>query len=225
MAAAVPRKPSLTVGELIRRRLLELQRTPGQLAHAMQIPESYVTDLLAGRRRPPVPNRSDIYDRMTRFLRLHRDELAPFVPSPPPTGLRGPRRPPAGVRKALLALCDPARVRAVTRRLADQTGDGSLEILIVQRLLDVAQGFVRRQLADEVGIRVAAKREGCSHADVRLRLIDFLDVTPASLTMADHEVYVRPRIATWDIDLETHAMKIVLRAHDPGPRWPRTSRG
>lgn len=225
MTAAVPRKPTPTARELIRRRLVELQRTPGQLAHAMQVPESYVTDLLAGRRRPPVPNRSDIYDRMTRFLRLHRDELAAFVPSAPPAGLRGTRRPHAGVRKALLALCEPARVRAVTRRLADRTGEGSLEVLIVQRLLDVAQGFVRRQLADEVGIRVAAKREGCSHTDVRLRLIDFLDVTPGSLTVADHEVYVRPRIATWDIDLETHAMKIVLRAQDAGPRRPRASRG
>jgi Fe-S cluster assembly iron-binding protein IscA len=128
------------------------------------------------------------------------------------------------VRERLLELCEPAKARLVNRRLAGKKGNVALEILIAQRLLEIAQGFVRRQLDDEVGIRVAASREGCSHIEMRLRLIDFLDATPDSLTLSDHEVFVRPRIAAWDIDLETHAMRIVLRSHEPEPRQQRALR-
>ena len=224
MAAASPVKAPPKVSELINRRLKELQRMPSELATAMQVPESYVTDLLAGRRPPPAPGRTDVYDRMTKFLRLHRNELSASARLERAAEAGGSRRPHVKVRKLLFELCEPTRARAVSRRLADRKRNVALEILIAQRLLEVAQGFVRRQLDDEVGIRVAAKREGCSHTEMRLRLINFLDVTPESLTVADHEVYLRPRIAAWDIDLETNAMKIVLRSHDPEPRRQRALR-
>lgn len=224
MAPTAAVKPPLKVSELVRRRLKELQRTPRELADAMQVPESYVEDLLAGRRRPPAPGRADVYDRMTKFLRLHRNELSTSARAERAEGTGAHRRPDLKVRKLLLELCEPARARTLSRRLANKKGDPALEILIAQRLLEVAQGFVRRHLEDEVGVRVAASREGCSHSEMRLRLMDFLEATPESLTVTDHEVYVRPRIATWDIDLETFAMKIVLRPHEPQPRQQRALR-
>lgn len=214
-----------TVSALMRRRLKELQRTPRELAEALAVPESYVTDLLTGRRRPPAPGRTDVYDRMTKFLRLHRNEASASARAERAAhDPDGQRRPDQKVRGLMLELCEPGRARALTRRLSDRKSGPALEILIVQRLLEVAQGFVRRQLDDEVGVRVAANREGLSHSEMRLRLIDFLDATPGSLTVTDHAVYVHPRIASWDIDLETHAMKIVLRAHEPGPRPQRALR-
>jgi len=224
MAAALLEKPPRNAGDLILRRLTELERTPADLADALQVPESYVIDLIAGRRRPPNRDCGDLYDRMTKFLRLHRDELSRLRHTGRAAEANGSRRPQIKVRRLLFELCEPARAHAVNRGLTDRKRSPALEILIARRLLDVAQSFVRRQLDDEVGIRVAAKREGCSHTEVRLRLIDFLDVTPESLTVSDHEVYLRPRIATWDIDLETHAMKIVLRSRDPEPRRQRTMR-
>src|SRR5437899_1619528 len=84
--------------------------------------------------------------------------------------------------------------------------------LIVGRLLEVAQGFVRRQLDDEVGLRVAATRDGSSYLDARMRLLEFLDTAADSLTPDDCEEFVLPRIAAWDIELETRAMRIVLRS-------------
>ena len=75
MAAATPLKRPIKVSQLMRRRLKELQRTPRELAEAVQVPETYIADLLAGRRRPPAPGRTDVYDRMTKFLRLHRNDL------------------------------------------------------------------------------------------------------------------------------------------------------
>ena len=224
MAAATPLKHPIKVGELMRRRLKDLQRTPRELAEAVQVPEAYIADLLAGRRRPPAPGRTDVYDRMTKFLRLHRNDLPTCARVEREGHDGGQRRPDLKVRGLLLELCEPAKARVVSRRLAGKKGNVVLEILIAQRLLEVAQGFVRRQLDDEVGIRVAASREGCTHIDMRLRLIDFLDATPDSLTVTDHEAFVRPRIAVWDIDLETHTMKIVLRTHEPEPRQQRALR-
>ena len=223
MAAATPLKRPIKVSQLMRRRLKELQRTPRELAEAVQVPETYIADLLAGRRRPPAPGRTDVYDRMTKFLRLHRNDLPTCARAEREEMVSGRRRPDVKVRDLLMDLCDPAKGRVVYRRFARKDA-AALEILIAQRLLEVAQGFVRRQLDDEVGIRVASNREGCTYLEMRMRLIDFLDRTADSLTVTDHEVFVRPRIAAWDIDLETNAMRIVLRSHEPEPRQQRALR-
>ena len=75
MAAALPLKRPVKVGELVRRRLRELKRTPRELADAVQVSEIYISDLVAGRRRPPAPGRMDVYAPMTKFLKLHRNEI------------------------------------------------------------------------------------------------------------------------------------------------------
>ena len=220
MPAAGPLKRPVRVGQLMRRRLRELQRTPRELAEAVQVPEAYIADLLAGRRRPPAPGRTDVYERMTKFLRLHRNDLSTCARAERAGERRNHRRPAARVRELLLVLCEPAKARALERRLAKQ-GGVELEYLIVQRLLEVAQSFVRRQLDDEVGIRIAATREGCTYLEMRMLLLEFLDATAESLTPEDHEAFVRSRIAAWDIDLDTHAMRIVLRTQEPAPRQKR----
>jgi len=38
--------------------------------------ESYISQLLTRRKAPPAPNRTDIYDRMDKFLKLPSGELA-----------------------------------------------------------------------------------------------------------------------------------------------------
>src|SRR3989449_9516381 len=86
-----------------------------------------------------------------------------------------------------------------------------LERVIVGRLLLVAQGFVNRKLEDEVGLRMAAVREGCTYLEARMRLLEFLDADAASLTPPRCDEFRRPRIPQSDSDLDTHAMRIVLR--------------
>ena len=133
------------------------------------------------------------------------------------------------VRELLLELCDPARARVLVRRLTQKrVGGGAvggggppLDALVAQRLLEVAQGFVRRQLDDEVGIRVASGGEGCTYLELRMKLLEFLDATPSSLTATDVEDFFRPRIGTWDLDFETQTMRIVLRTQEPAPRQKR----
>jgi len=209
MPAAVPLKQPVPVGQLVRRRLRELKRTPRELAEAMRVSEAYIADLVAGRRRPPAPG-SDLYAPMGKFLRLHRNDLPTCARAERSTAGTRLRRPAPEVRRLLLELCQPGKARLLGRRLAKPDG-AELECLIVQRLLEVARGFVSRRLEDEVGLRVAATREGRSYLDVRMRLLEFLDVTADSVTARDCEDFIRLRIASWDIDMDTRAMRIVLR--------------
>src|SRR6266571_4704540 len=61
---------------VIRQRLQELGLGQRDLARAAHVTESYVSQLLSRRKAPPAPNRTDIYDRMDKFLRLPSGELA-----------------------------------------------------------------------------------------------------------------------------------------------------
>src|SRR5207245_11516963 len=96
----------------------------------------------------------------------------------------GRRRPDVRAWKLMLALGEPARQRTLARRVAKPDG-GALQSLIVGRLLEVAQGFVRRQLDDEVGLRVGATRAGSRYLDARMRLLECLHPAAGLLTPAD----------------------------------------
>src|SRR3989441_5809314 len=159
MPAAVPLKHPVKVGQLVRRRLRELKRTPRELADAVQVSEDYIVDIVAGRRRPPAPGRIDLYAPMARFLRLHRNDL--------PTCARVERlaepaarhRPDPGGWKLLFELCEPGKARLLARQLAKPEG-AALEHLIVGLLLEVAQGFANPRLEDEAWMLSSATRVG-----------------------------------------------------------------
>ena len=68
---------------LIRQRLAELELEQKDLAAAAEVTESYVSQLLARKKMPPAPDRTDIYEKMSRLLKL------PPMPGPRHfTGLR-----------------------------------------------------------------------------------------------------------------------------------------
>ena len=54
---------------LIRQRLKELATQQRDLAAAVQVTESYVSQLLTGKNPPPAPDRTDICGKMETFLR------------------------------------------------------------------------------------------------------------------------------------------------------------
>src|SRR5678815_2162807 len=60
----------------IRQRLRELKTEQRDLATAAQVTESYISQLLTGKKAPPAPERTDIYLRMETFLRLPAGKLA-----------------------------------------------------------------------------------------------------------------------------------------------------
>ena len=61
---------------VVRRRLEELGLDQRDLANRTEVTESYISQLLGRKKLPPLPNRTDLYDKMSRVLGLTRDELA-----------------------------------------------------------------------------------------------------------------------------------------------------
>ncbi len=210
MRLSPPLKKPVKVGELLRRRLKETERSSKELAEADQLPTEYIDDLIAGRRRPPLPGRTDLYERMTAVLRRSRHDLALCANAEradtAPKRTSGPK---ANVRRLLLALCEPATARELEERRAQH---GSAELVdFIQRLLQVTQGAVRRMPGDRTGLRLAAERCGGSYVAMRLRVLEFLEATPETLTVDDLTRFLRPRVALWDADLQTGVLRVVLR--------------
>src|SRR5207247_6810452 len=92
-----------------------------------------------------------------------------------------------------------------------------------QRRREVTEGGVLRLLDDESSLRVAANERGTTYMVLRLKVLEFLDVTADTLTTDHFAEFVRPRIARWDVDLETGVLRVSLRSQEPRqrPRAPR----
>jgi predicted transcriptional regulator len=61
---------------VIKRRLKELGLEQKDLAAAAEVTESYISQLLARKKAPPAPERTDIYDKIGKFLKLRSGELS-----------------------------------------------------------------------------------------------------------------------------------------------------
>ncbi|HWP38345.1 MAG TPA: hypothetical protein VNL18_12410, partial [Gemmatimonadales bacterium] len=165
-------RTSRTLGELLQRRLREIERSPQELADATDLPADYVLGLIAGHRRPPLPGRTDLYDRMTRFLRLGRNDLAACARAERGAPAAPAAQPSARIRRLLLQSCEPDTARELERRARREDGEVTL---LFERLLGVAQGAARRVLEDQIALRIAATENGTDYRVLRLRVLEFLD--------------------------------------------------
>jgi hypothetical protein len=212
MKPAAPLKELVSVGELLRRRLKETKRTPEELAEAVEVPPEYVEDLISGKRRPPLPGRTDVYERMTRFLGLGRTDLAACATAErASTKAKKNTGPDATVRRALLDMCEPTTAAELERRAKRDTAE---LIDFIERVVDVAQASVRRILDDPIALRLAATKNGTEYMTMRLKVLEFLDATPPTLTMADVQNWVMPKISRWDVDFTTGVLRVVLKTQD-----------
>jgi hypothetical protein len=213
-----------TVGDLLRQRLKELKRSSRDLAEALEVPTPYIDDLISGRRRAPLPGRTDLYERMTSFLRLGRNDLINRARAERAGSAAESAVPQAEVRKLLLEMCEPATAKQLERRRARAGGAAELSSLL-ERVVGVTQGAVRRTLDDQIGLRLSASHSGRSYEDMRLRVLEFLDATPDTVTLDHLAEFVQPRIARWDVDLPTGVLRVVLRAQEPRERVRRAPAG
>ena len=208
------------VRRLLKKRLKELEQTAEALAEAAEVPIQFIDDLLAGKRPPPLPGRSDLYDRMASFLKIAPVDIAncaTFERGDPSAAK--PRAPKPAIRKPLLDLCEPKTAEKLEARRAKQ---GPAELVgYFQRVLDVVQRTVRRSLADRMGLRLQARHVGKTYEVARLEVLEFLDTTAASLTVAEVSKFILPRIAKWDVDLETGVLRVVMQGQEPAALGPR----
>jgi hypothetical protein len=185
-----------------------------ELARAAQVTESYISQLLTRRRAPPAPNRTDIYDKMDKILKLPRGELARLVDlqrrqelkkelAPEPTPLF------RDVREVVLRKCAPQEAAQV-RAIFEKEPFGELERLVTQTLLDVVKGVARQELENDHWLHMVAKLSRRSYEETRVIVLEFLDTDIFHLS-AEHCVsFLDPLIESWKVDLGTFALDIVL---------------
>jgi transcriptional regulator with XRE-family HTH domain len=199
---------------VIRRRLKELGLDQKDLAAAAQVTESYISQLLARKKAPPASGRTDIYDKMGKFLRLPSGELSRLADLQRQEDLKKRvAEPPAPLfrdcRELIVRKCEIAR-RGELRRIFEKEPLGALERLVTQKLLDVAKRVAREELDSEDWLRRMGQLSGRSYEQMRVVILEFLDVDVFNVSVENWVFFLDPLIESWDIDLETFGMEIVL---------------
>jgi transcriptional regulator with XRE-family HTH domain len=163
------------------------------LAEAAEVTESYISQLLARKKAPPAPKRTDIYEKIGAILDLPPGELSNLAESQRKEELRkriaDPPQPRFEVcREVILNSCQPSS-QAEVRRIFEKDSFGELERLVTQTLLRAAQGFQKSDVFQ-------MSEQNC---------ISILE----------------PAIRSWDIDLATFAMHVLINGQvaAPSERW------
>ena len=203
----------MDVSLLIRHRLKELGLEQKDLAVAAQVTESYISQLLARKKAPPSPGRTDIYEKIGRVLKLPIGELSNLADLQRKEELRKKlAEPPRPLfkecRELILRKCDSARQKEV-RRIFEKEPFGELERLVTQKLLDVAQGVAKEELESEEWLRLMAQLSDRSYEQVRVSILEFLDTDVFNVSVENCISFLDPIIDSWDIDLKTFGMGVV----------------
>lgn len=203
----------MDVSLLIRQRLEELGLGQRDLAAAAQVTESYISQLLARKKAPPAPERSDIYEKIGKALKLSSTELSELAKLQRKEELRKKlAEEPAPLlkecRELILRKCDGGR-REEVRRIFEKQPFGELERLVTQKLLDVAQGVAREELKNEEWLRRMAQLSNRTYEQVRVAILEFLDTDVFNVSVANCVSFLDPIIDSWGIDLKTFGMTVV----------------
>ncbi|MGA2146776.1 MAG: helix-turn-helix transcriptional regulator [Bryobacteraceae bacterium] len=204
----------MDVSLLIKHRLKELGLEQKDLAVAAQVTESYISQLLARKKAPPAPGRTDIYEKIGAALGLPSGELSNMAEVQRKEELRKKiaetTRPLfKECRELVLRKCDRARQSEVGR-IFEKEPFGELERLVTQKLLDAAQGVAKEELRSEEWLRLIAELSGRSYEQMRVATIEFLDTDVFNISVDNCASFLDPLIDSWDIDLKTFAIEVVL---------------
>ena len=204
----------MDVSQLIRQRLTELGLDQKNLAAAVQVTESYISQLLARKKAPPAPGRTDIYEKIGQFLELPAGELTKLAEAQRRQELQKRVAEPVGplfreFRELMLRKCAPARQGEI-QRIIEKEPFGELERLVTQKLLDVVQGVAREELRSEEWLRLVAQRSGRSYEQMRVAILEFLDTDIFHVSTGNCVSFLDPLIDSWDIDLKTFGMEVML---------------
>src|SRR5258707_9781560 len=135
---------------VIKQRLEELGLEQRNLAAAAEVTESYISQLLTGKKLPPEPSRTDVYEKMGKFLKLPGGKLAKLADHQRKEVLKrnlvDPPKPLfKEVRELILRKCAPAKEKQI-RVIFEKQPFGELERLVTQKLLDIVQRVAQDQM-------------------------------------------------------------------------------
>ena len=204
----------MDVCQIIKQRLEELGLEQRDLAAAVQVTESYISQLLTRKKAPPAVDRTDLYERMNAFLKLPKGQLSAMVDAQRREELKKKLAdPPAPLCKEVRALiirkCIPESRRQV-RDIFEKQAFGELERLVTQKLLDVTKKIAKDGLGNEDWLRNVAQLLGRSYEEVRATTFEFLDTDVFNVSPDHCFAFLDPLIDSWQIDLKTFALEIAL---------------
>jgi hypothetical protein len=178
------------------------------------VTESYISQLLTRKKAPPAADRTGLYEKMNAFLKLPKGQLSAMVEAQRREELKKKLAdPPAPlfqeVRKLIVRKCH-AEKRKEVRDTFEKQAFGELERLVTQKLLDVTKKIVKEELKNESWLRSVAKRRGRSYEEMRATILEFLDTDVFNVSIDHCSAFLDPLIDSWDIDIKTFGMEIVL---------------
>jgi len=204
----------MDIALLIKSRLRELKLGQRNLARATHVTESYISQLLTHKKLPPASSRTDMYDKIGRVLKLPQGQLAKLADLQRREQLKkrlGDQPKPLlqDVRELILRKCHPDKHRQV-RAIFEKQPFGELERFVMQKLLNVVKTVARRELDNPAWLRRVARLSKKSYPQMRVTVLRFLDTTIFDLSNESCIAFLNPLIESWDIDLATFSMEIVL---------------
>jgi len=205
---------TMDIKNLIRYRLEELGHEQRELAAAAQVTESYISQLLTEKKAFPASNRSDIYEKIETFLKLSSGSLTKLVELQRKENLKRKIEEPARplfqeIRELILRKCKPEKANKLGP-IFEKEPFGEIERLVTQKLLDVAKGVAKEEWKNENWLRLVARLNHKSYEEMRVIVLEFLDTDIFNLSVQNFVDFLDPIIESWDIDLVTFGMKIIL---------------
>jgi len=199
---------------IIKQRLEELGLEQRDLAAAVQVTESYISQLLTRKKAPPAVERTDLYEKMNAFLRLPKGQLSTMAETQRREELKKKlAEPPAPlfkeVRGLIVGKCVAAN-RSQIREIFEKQAFGELERLVTQKLLDIAKRIAKDELGNETWLRKVAKLLDRSYEEMRANTLEFLDTDVFNVSPDHCTIFLGPLIDSWEIDLKTFAIQINL---------------
>src|SRR5581483_2351664 len=172
------------------------------------------SQLLAQKKTPPAPDRTDIYDKIAKVLKVPCKELARLADTQRCEELKrkvlDPPRPLfQEFRQLILRKCVATKRKQITN-IFDREPFGEFERFVTQKLLDVAKRAAKEELDDDKWIHRVARVSKRSYEVTRVLILDFLDTDVFHVSLENCVSFLDPLIESWDIDLESFSMEIVL---------------
>ena len=203
----------MDVALVIRHRLNELGLEQRDLATASQVTESYISQLLAGKKAPPTPSRTEIYQKMEAFLKLPSGELSKLAELQRMEELKGKMGDPTvplfkEVRELILHKCVSGKEKKI-REIFKKQPFGELERLITQKLLDVVKKAAKKELESEDWLREVARLSNRDYEQMRVIILEFLETDIFHLSTENCVLFLEPLIESWDIEKRELTLRTV----------------
>src|SRR5260370_34017759 len=199
---------------VIKQRLEELGLEQRDLAAAAGVTESYISQLLTGKKLPPEPSRTDIYEKMGKFLKVPGGKLSKLADPQRKEDLKRnltetPNPLFKEVRELILRKCAPAKEKQI-RAIFEKQPFGELERLVTQKLLDVVKRVAKDEMSSETWLHSVARLSGRGYEATRVSILEFLETDVFNASVDNSVSFLDPLVESWDIDLVTFGMGIVL---------------